>query len=143
MTPDPTGEPPSTGRRTLTPRAAFWCALTIWALALGVLAISRIYNFLHPLPPALAVQQGDAAAGGIGTAFIVAFTSVGALLGWKRPANPIGWLLSATGLSYAAGSFGELLLLHFPGPGTWANWTGLAFLRHRVRGVRPAVFPYR
>ena len=33
-----------------------------------------------------------------GLTFIVAFATVGALLAWKRPGNPIGWLLSGSGL---------------------------------------------
>jgi len=45
--------------------------------------------------------------------FIAAFATVGALLAWKRPGNTIGWLLSATGLAYAVGVSG-VLLLHFP-----------------------------
>ena len=51
------------------------------------------------------------------------FATVGALLGWKRPANPIGWLLSATGLSYAVAFIG-LLLLEFPRTRGWAQWLG-------------------
>jgi hypothetical protein len=54
-------------------------------------------------------------------AFIVAFATVGALLAWKRPGNPIGWLLSATGLAYAVGAFG-LLLAYFPRTLTVSNW---------------------
>jgi hypothetical protein len=54
-------------------------------------------------------------------AFIVAFATVGALLAWKRPGNPIGWLLSATGLAYAAGAF-ALLLAYFPRTLTVSNW---------------------
>ena len=33
--------------------------------------------------------------------FIAAFATVGALLAWKRPENPIGWLLSTIGLVVA------------------------------------------
>jgi signal transduction histidine kinase len=128
MTPDPAGEPPATGRRALTPRAAFWSALCIWALALASLAMSLSYNLLHPLPAALAVQQGGAATGWAAVAFNAAFTSVGALLVWKRPANPIGWLLCGTGVSYAAATVALLVLLHFPRARPWANWTGWLFL---------------
>jgi hypothetical protein len=41
--------------------------------------------------------------------FIGAFATVGALLAWKRPQNPIGWLLSAVGLTFAAAGFGAFL----------------------------------
>ena len=54
---------------------------------------------------------------------LAAFATVGALLAWKRPGNPIGWLLSATGLTYAVGAVGDLLL-HFHQTLTPANWLG-------------------
>ena len=45
-------------------------------------------------------------------AFVTAFATVGALLAWKRPENPIGWLLSVSGLAYSLGIF-TILLAHF------------------------------
>ena len=76
-------------------------------------------------------------------AFIGGFATVGALLVWKRPANPIGWLLSVTGLSYAVGAVGELLL-HFPRTRALGDWLGWIYgLRHRVRDIRPAAVPDR
>ena len=62
----------------------------------------------------------------VAVVFIAAFATVGALLAWKRPGNPIGWLLSATGLAYAVTVFG-LLLLHFHQTLTLANWLGWVF----------------
>jgi hypothetical protein len=41
----------------------------------------------------------------------------------KRPGNPIGWLLSGSGLAYALGGFG-LLLVHFPRTRTLGHWPG-------------------
>jgi signal transduction histidine kinase len=111
----------------MTPRAAFWCALTIWVLTLATAATALIYNHVHPLPASLSSVQGNAAAGAVAVAVIVGFATVGALLAWKRPANPIGWLLCATGLSYAAGAFG-LLLLQFPGTQVWPRWLGWIWL---------------
>src|SRR5438046_10034708 len=125
MTPDYMGEPRSAGR-TLTPRAAFWCALGIWILTLATAATALIYNHVHPLPPRVSGGTGNALASVVAVAFIVGFATVGALLAWKRPANPIGWLLSATGLSYAVGAAG-LLLLQFPRTRAWGNWTGWMF----------------
>ena len=107
----------------MTPRAAFWCALSIWALPLAMTATALIYNQVQPLPPKLGGGPGNALTGTVMVAFIVGFATVGALLGWKRPANPIGWLLSATGLSYAVGALG-LLLLHFPRTRAWSDWLG-------------------
>jgi signal transduction histidine kinase len=109
----------------MTPRAAFWCALSIWVLTLAVTAAALIYNQVHPLPAKLG-GQGSAVTGAVAVAFILGFATVGALLAWKRPANPIGWLLSATGLSYAFAT-GGLLLQQFPGTRAWGNWFGWMF----------------
>jgi hypothetical protein len=127
MTPDPAGEPPATGRRALTPRAAFWSALCLWVVTLATAGTGLAYNHVHPLPPELNASAGNAANGVSGAMFIVGFATVGTLLAWKRPANPIGWLLSATGLSYAAGAGGTLLLLHFSRTRIWGNWLGWLF----------------
>ena len=123
MTPDPTGEPQSASGRTVPPRTAFWCALSTWVLTLAAAATALIYNQVHPLPPSLGGGQGTFVTGTVAVTFIGGFATVGALLGWKRPANPIGWLLSATGLSYAVAFIG-LLLLQFPRTRGWAQWLG-------------------
>src|SRR6266516_4240842 len=122
MTPDSTGELRSASGRTMTPRAAFWCALSIWVLTLAVAAAALVYNHVHPLPLKLSGGTGSAAIDTVAVAFIVGFATVGALLGWKRPADPIGWLLYATGLSYALAGVGLLLLLQFPPTRAWGNW---------------------
>ena len=122
MTPDSTGEPQSASGGAMTPRAAFWCALSIWMLTLATATTALIYNQVHPLPAKLG-GQGNAVTGTVAVVFIVGFATVGALLAWKRPANPIGWLLSATGLSYAVAFIG-LLLLQFPRTRIWSNWLG-------------------
>ncbi|MGO9219288.1 MAG: histidine kinase [Streptosporangiaceae bacterium] len=116
-------EPPLPGGDHMTPRAAFWWALSIWVLTLATAATALIYNQVHPLPPELSGGTGNALAGMVAMTFIGGFATVGALLGWKRPANPIGWLLSATGLSYAFASIG-LVLLQFPRTRAWGNWLG-------------------
>src|SRR5947199_5703542 len=122
MTPGLMGGAQSAGGKAVTPRAAFWRALCVWVLTLAMAATALIYNRVHPLPPKLG-GQGNAVTGTVAVAFIVGFATVGALLAWKRPVNPIGWLLSATGLSYAVGAAG-LLLLQFPRTRAWGNWLG-------------------
>src|SRR2546430_13618721 len=117
------GEATPAGGNSVTPRAAFWRALCVWVLTLAVAAAALIYNQVHPLPPKLSGGPGNAVTGTVAVAFIVGFATVGALLGWKRPANPVGWLLSATGLSYAFAA-GGLLLLQFPGTRAWGAWLG-------------------
>ncbi len=111
----------------MTPRAAFWCACSIWALTLAATATALVYSAVRPLPASLVNLQGSRANGVVGIVFITGFATVGALLVWKRAGNPIGWLLSATGLSYAAGAF-EVLLAHFPSALTFVNWSGWIWL---------------
>ena len=106
----------------MTP-AAFWRAWSIWAVTMAVTAASGCYNALNPLPAKLANQGGSGADWVVALAFLVAFATVGALLAWKRPENPIGWLLSASGLTYSMGIF-AIFLAHFPRTLTLANWLG-------------------
>jgi hypothetical protein len=61
---------------------------------MAVTATAISYDALHPMPG----QSGNDLDMVVGLAFIVAFATVGTVLSWKRPGNPIGWLLSASGL---------------------------------------------
>jgi signal transduction histidine kinase len=126
MTPDSTGKARPASGGTMTPRAAFWCALGIWVLTLAAFATAMIYNHVHPLPVKLGGGTGNALTGTVAVTFVLGFASVGALLAWKRPANPIGWLLSATGLSFAVADAG-LLLLQFRPTRAWGSWTSWLF----------------
>jgi hypothetical protein len=107
--------------------AAFWRAWSIWAVTVATSAAALMSNVLYPLPAELASQAGSGLNGVVGGVFIAAFATVGALLAWKRPGNPIGWLLSATGLADACGGF-SVLLLHFHRTLTLASWVGWTFL---------------
>lgn len=89
MTPDSTGEPQSASGGAMTPRAAFWCALSIWMLTLATATTALIYNHIHALPPRVSGGTGNALASVVAVTFVVGFATVGALLAWKRPANPI------------------------------------------------------
>jgi signal transduction histidine kinase len=109
-----------------TPRAAFWCALSIWVLTLATAGTAFIYHHVHPLPPGVSAAQGNAADGVAGVMFIGGFATVGALLVWKRPGNPIGWLMSATGATYALATT-AVLVLQFAAARVWGNWLGWLF----------------
>jgi len=85
------------------------------------------YNAIYPLPAKLASDVGSTADGVVGAVFIGAFATVGALLAWKRPENPIGWLLSAVGLVFAVAGFG-VFLVRFPRTLTLASWLGFLYL---------------
>jgi hypothetical protein len=103
--------------------AAFWRAWSIWAVTVAATAAGLVDTVLFPLPPKLAAETGSPADGVVAIVFIGASATVGALLAWKRPANPIGWLLSGTGLAYATGIFGAVLM-HFAGTRALASWLG-------------------
>jgi hypothetical protein len=108
-------------------RMAFWRAWSIWAVSVAMTATALVFTRIHPLPASLASQNGSPADGVVAVVFIGSFATVGALLGWKRPANPIGWLLAGTGLAYATGAF-CLLLLYVPRTRALANWLGWVWL---------------
>src|ERR1700735_4031022 len=114
---------------------AFWRAWSIWAVTVATAAAALLSNVLYPLPAKLADQSGSGLDGAVGIVFIAAFATVGALLAWKRPGNPIGWLLSATGLTFAVGGSG-MFLAHFPRTLTLSDWLGFLYLL----GLGPCVF---
>ena len=108
-------------------RAAFWRAWSVWAVTMAITATAIGYDALHPLPAELASQGGNGLGMVVGLTFIAAFATVGALLAWKKPGNPIGWLLSGSGLADALGGFGQLLI-HFPQTRTLGHWLGWTWL---------------
>ena len=110
----------------MTPRTAFWCALSIWALTLATATTAFIYNHVHPLPLGASAARGNAADSVAAVMFIGGFATVGALLAWKRPENPIGWLMSATSATYALATAG-VLLLQFAAARAWGSWLGWLF----------------
>jgi hypothetical protein len=108
-------------------RAAFWRAWSIWAVSMALTATTMVATVLQPLPAKLVNFSGSRLNGAVAIVFIGAFATVGALLAWKRPANPIGWLLSAIGLESAVAVFG-VFLAHFPRTVTLASWLGFLYL---------------
>jgi uncharacterized membrane protein YidH (DUF202 family) len=108
-------------------RAAFWRAWSIWAVTMAITATAMGYDALHPLPAKLVNFSGNGLNGAVGIVFIGAFATVGGLLAWKRPQNPIGWLLSAIGFEYAIAVF-SVFLAHFPRAVTLASWLGFLYL---------------
>ena len=106
--------------------AGFWRAWSIWAVSVPATATMLAYTALHPLPAKLADQEPNGLNVSLVIVFIAAFATVGALLAWKRPGNPIGWLLSASGLAYAAAGFGAFLA-HFPRTLPLAQWLGFLY----------------
>jgi uncharacterized membrane protein YidH (DUF202 family) len=114
-------------RQGVATRAAFWRAWSIWAVSLALTATTITATVLHPLPARLVNFSGSGLNGAVSIVFVGAFATVGALLAWKRPANPIGWLLSAIGLESAVAVF-SVFLAHFPRTLTLATWMGFLYL---------------
>jgi uncharacterized membrane protein YidH (DUF202 family) len=106
---------------------AFIRAWSVWAISVAATVSAVVYTALYPLPPKLASQSGNGLDMAVVIVFVGSFATVGALLAWKRPGNPIGWLLSGSGLAYAAGAC-DVLLLHFHQTLTLANWTSWTYL---------------
>ena len=106
---------------------ALWRAWSIWAVSVTATATMLVYTALHPLTAQEAALQGSGLDGAVAIVFIGAFATVGAFLAWKRPRNPIGWLLSGTGLTFTAAGAGALLA-HFPSTQTLADWLGFLYL---------------
>jgi hypothetical protein len=107
--------------------AAFWRAWSIWAVSVAVTATALVYTAVYPLPAELANIAGSRLNGSVGIVFVGTFATVGALLAWKRPGNPIGWLLSAIGLTFAVAGFG-VFLAHLPQMLALVQWLGFLYL---------------
>lgn len=126
-----------TGRAVARPRpgATIWRCL--WLASLACLVAFLGYGLVSP---ATGAKTGTLANTVAFIAFVLAFSTVGALIASKRPANPIGWLLLAAALCFAVGgvgvslparSGGELspaLLAQWAGSWAWGLGIGLAIL---------------
>ena len=108
-------------------RRSFCYALSCWTLSVSAMVISVAYSSLNQLPKSASSFQGGPANGPVAVVFVGAFATVGALLAWKRPANAIGWLLSAAALSFSCGGI-SLLFAYEAGTLTLAKWLGWIWL---------------
>jgi signal transduction histidine kinase len=100
-------------------RTTFAIAWSVWALSMVALLVPFAYRLTgHPVA-GLGNQSGSIAPVVTVLLFIPMFATVGAVLASQRPSNPIGWLLSATALCYALGTF-AILVRHFST--RWSDW---------------------
>lgn len=95
-------------------------------IAHGVAALVAVMLALTVV--VLVDADGDV-VGGIPFAFLLAiFLLVGWLISWRRPGNPLGWLLLAVPGLFTLGApammLGEALLDTAPGIATWLLWYG-------------------
>ena len=90
----------------MSARAAAWLAWSLWALCVGLFALTLVLLVLTPpirntWPEALIVLLRVMA---------LTFPTVGALIASRRPKNPIGWILCGTGLLTGVHYFAEAYL---------------------------------
>jgi hypothetical protein len=110
--------------------ALLWVAV---ALQAALVALGILFECLNRSPSSLGLGFAvDAAAG---AASILAFPAVGALIFWRRPEHPIGWLFCCVNLGWAinnfAGPYAKYALVVNPGavpagmPAAWLySWPG-------------------
>ncbi|HEY8860953.1 MAG TPA: hypothetical protein VIN37_02520 [Candidatus Limnocylindria bacterium] len=100
-------------------------------MALGLLAVGSVlvvlaYGLTHAATGASTTWANELAY----LAFMLAFSTVGALVAAKRPGNPIGWLLLGSVLCYAIGGAGVTVagppLIAWAGAWAWGVGVGLA-----------------
>ena len=110
-------------------RFASWLAVSLWTLCVLLLALGVFFAYLNGFATGFSQYLPNLIAG------TLAFSTVGGLVAYRQPRNPVGWLLCATGffeaLTAFAGEYGAYALLAGPlfggAFGLWiASWTWLA-----------------
>ncbi|HEY2802918.1 MAG TPA: hypothetical protein VGJ67_03260, partial [Actinomycetota bacterium] len=103
----------------MTERTARPLAWGVWLLSVAALVAPVVFEVTGHHVKGFADQPGSTAPFVGVLLFILTFATVGAVLASKRPSNPIGWLLSASALTYALGSFSILLQRYSL---RWSDW---------------------
>ena len=107
-------------------RIVGWTAVALGLLAVGSVLVVLAYGLTHAATGASTTWANELAY----LAFMLAFSTVGALVAAKRPGNPIGWLLLGSVLCYAIGGAGVTVagppLIAWAGAWAWGVGVGLA-----------------
>jgi hypothetical protein len=107
-------------------RLVGWTAVALGLLAVGSVLVVLAYGLAHDATGASTTWANEVAY----LAFMLAFSTVGALVAAKRPGNPIGWLLLGSVLCYAVGGAGVTVagppLIAWAGAWAWGVGVGLA-----------------
>ncbi len=117
-------------------RTAAWLAWPMWLLVLAFVVVFNVYAAVHPGSD----QTGNLANLVAYVAWVIAFSTVGALVAAKRPGNAIGWLLLGSALAFTLAGFGltlpgrtggrfsPVVLGQWAGAWMWGVGLGLAVL---------------
>ncbi|HEX9235524.1 MAG TPA: histidine kinase dimerization/phosphoacceptor domain-containing protein, partial [Actinomycetota bacterium] len=100
-------------------RTAFRLAWSVWALSMVALLLPFAYRLTGHHVNGFGDQPGSAAPAAAVLVFILTFATVGAVVAAKRPSNPIGWLLLASGMADALGTFSILVGQYST---RWSDW---------------------
>ena len=107
-------------------RLVRWAAVALGLLAVGSVLVLLAYGLIEGAASVGTTWANELAY----LAFIIAFSTVGALVASKRPGNPIGWLLLGSVLCYAVGGAGVTVagpaLIAWAGAWAWGVGVGLA-----------------
>jgi hypothetical protein len=105
-------------------RMAGWSAWGIWALTVLAMVLTLLLAALNASTSSLRNMV-------FVSLVILAFSTVGALIGSRRPENPIGWLFCSGAFAWILGElaleYGVYALITAPGTlpvGVWAAWFG-------------------
>ncbi len=95
----------------MSTRAAAWLAWMLWGLSIGAVVLSAPLAALNDFRLGFDWVFGVVAA--------IAFSSVGAVLAWRRPENAVGWIFCVIGLSSSVLTFSAQYGLYglFTNPG--------------------------
>jgi hypothetical protein len=95
----------------MSTRTAAWLAWTLWGLSIGAVVLSAPLAALNDFRLGFDWVFGVVAA--------IAFSSVGAVLAWRRPENAVGWIFCVIGLSSSVLTFSTQYGLYglFTNPG--------------------------
>jgi len=110
----------------VTARLIRWAPVALGLIAVGSVVVVLAYGLTHGATGATTTWANELAY----LAFMLAFSTVGALVASRRPRNPIGWLLLGSVLCYAVGGAGVTVagppLIAWAGAWAWGAGVGLA-----------------
>jgi two-component system, NarL family, sensor kinase len=85
----------------VTRRAVAWVAYTLWVLSVLLSALGIVFLVLSassPIPQRFGFRGSD-------VVFALTFSTVGAVVAWRRPRNPVGRVFCAAGLVCGIAAF--------------------------------------